>query len=122
MKFAVVLLMVLAFFSGTAVAATLTWTDMSTNERGFLVERQDVACAVSGTWLQIGSVGVNVQTYVDSTPVRGNRYCYRVRAWATEYLDGSGAVLHSGYSNLAGYDYPLTSAPAAPGQLQATGE
>ena len=92
--------------------------DISTNERGFLVERQDAACSVSGAWVEIGSVGVNVQTYVDATPQVGNRYCYRVRAWNTEYSDGTGATQHSGYSNLAGLDLPFP-APAAPGQLQA---
>ena len=57
-------------------SAKLTWSDNSTNETGFFIER-----AVSGTtsFARVGSVGANVKTFSENV-ARGN-YVYRVQAF-----------------------------------------
>ena len=74
--------------AGTAArgSATLTWTDNSTNETGFYVERADSG---SSNFTRIATVGANVKTYKDVTS-RGN-YVYRVQAF-------NGSIV-SAYSN-----------------------
>src|SRR5262245_23137324 len=64
--------------SADAASVTLSWIDNSGNESGFKVERKT---GTSGTYAQIGTVGVNVRTYTDSTVAAGTTYCYRVRAF-----------------------------------------
>jgi PKD repeat protein len=63
---------------GTAAkgSATLSWTDNSTNETGFYVERADVG---SNNFARIATVGANIKTYKDVIS-RGN-YVYRVQAF-----------------------------------------
>jgi PKD repeat protein len=56
--------------------ATLRWTDNSTNETGFHIER---APAGSSTYTTVGTVGTNVATYTQSV-ARGT-WLYRVRAF-----------------------------------------
>ena len=78
-------------FALTAQAETLTlaWLDNSDNELGFKVER-----SIDGEdFVEIGSVGENVETYEDQTVEIGITYTYRVRA----FNDGG----TSGYSNTA---------------------
>ena len=55
----------------------LTWVDNSSNETGFVIERQ-----VSGTgnWVVVGTVGANVNWYNDYTAQWGVWYQYRVAA------------------------------------------
>ena len=70
----------------TAVAASatrinLTWTDNSADEQGFRVERAPDVAGAPGTYTQITSVGVNVQTYGNTGLVTGTSYWYRVRAY-----------------------------------------
>jgi hypothetical protein len=50
---------------------------------------KDLVC--KGAWSQLGTVGANVTSYTDNTPVLGTTYDYRVRAFM-----GS---TYSGYSN-----------------------
>jgi PKD repeat protein len=57
---------------------TLAWTDNSTNETGFAIER---AAQGSTSFTQVGTVAANVRTFPDS-PGTG-RWVYRVRAFAT---------------------------------------
>ncbi len=63
-----------------AVAAdiTLSWTDNSNNESGFLIQRKT---GTSGTFAQIATVGTNVRSYVDSGLAAATTFCYRVRAF-----------------------------------------
>ncbi len=77
--------------SGPATIS-LTWTDNSNNESGFLIERSsdDV------NFTQIGSVGVNVTTYGDSGLSSQATYYYRVRA-----TNSYNTVSYSAYSNVA---------------------
>jgi PKD repeat protein len=74
--------------AGTAgrASATLSWTDNSTNETGFYIER---APSGSSSFVRIGTVAANVKTYKDSV-ARGN-YVYRVQAF--------NATTTSAYSN-----------------------
>ncbi|WP_239576451.1 glycoside hydrolase family 44 protein [Archangium primigenium] len=62
--------------SGTSV--TLRWTDNSSTEDGFILERSP------GTWpqqfVEVGRVGVNVTSFVDKNLAPGT-YAYRVRAY-----------------------------------------
>jgi PKD repeat protein len=67
-------------------SATLSWTDNSTNETGFYIER---APSGSSSFVRIGSVAANVKTYKDNV-ARGN-YVYRVQAF--------NATTTSAYSN-----------------------
>ena len=72
----------------------LAWTDQSSNETGFKIER-----STNGTsFTQIATVAANVTTYA-STGLKGNRkYYYRVRAY-----NGTG---NSAYSNVASATTP----------------
>jgi hypothetical protein len=56
---------------------TLTWLDNSTNETGFIIERS--TSATTG-FVQVGTVGTNVRTFVDTTVARRTTYYWRVRA------------------------------------------
>lgn len=67
----------------TAVAAStsqinLAWTDTSSTESGFRIERKTGS---GGTWAQIDSVGSNVVSYSDSALSPGTTYYYRIRAY-----------------------------------------
>jgi hypothetical protein len=93
-------------FSQTQI--NLHWTDNSGNEDGFKIERSPNG---SSGWVQIGTVGSNVQDYPDSGLTCGTPYWYRVRAY-----NGGG---DSAYSNVANATTsPCT--PAAPTGLTAT--
>ncbi|MDA0813151.1 MAG: M12 family metallo-peptidase [Verrucomicrobia bacterium] len=67
----------------------LGWTDNSSNEYGFKVERS----ANGGTWNQIESASANVSAFVDQNVTPGTAYGYRVSAF-----NGSGS---SDFSNVA---------------------
>lgn len=54
----------------------LAW-DNVTNETGYKIERKK---GVSGTWSQIGTPGIDVVTFSDTTCGTGTQYFYRVRA------------------------------------------
>lgn len=76
-----------------------TWTDSSSNEDGFKIERSPDG----STWTQIALVATNTQTYSDIDLQPGTTYHYRVRA--------TSAVGDSAYSNLA--SATTQAAPAA---------
>jgi titin len=55
----------------------LRWTDNSTSETGFRIERSG-----NGTiFTQIATVGANATTYANTNLTTGVRYWYRVRAY-----------------------------------------
>jgi hypothetical protein len=62
---------------GTNARVRLSWTDNSTNETGFRVERGEG----QGTFGQLGDVGGDVRTLDDVTVQAGKTYAYRVRAF-----------------------------------------
>ncbi len=61
-----------------AAQLSLSWTDMSSNEDGFKIERD---AGPTGTFVQIATVGPNVTSYVDSGLASATTYCYRVLAF-----------------------------------------
>jgi alpha-tubulin suppressor-like RCC1 family protein len=83
----------------TVVSSTqinLSWTDNSSDETGFIIER-----SYNGTsYEQLTTTNTDVTVYPDLTVTRGNIYYYRVKA---SYLpDGeAGPVSDSAYSNVA---------------------
>ena len=60
-----------------AAQLTLTWTDNASNESGFRVERR---LNPAGSYSEIAIPGPNITSYIDTTVVVGQGYCYRVRA------------------------------------------
>ena len=58
-----------------AAQLQLSWTDNSTNETGFKIDRKT---GTSGTYAQIASVGAGITSYTDSTVTAGTNYCYRL--------------------------------------------
>jgi len=71
-------LLLLAVTPALAAQLTLTWTDTSSNEAGFKIER---ATGSAGTYGQLAAVGADTTGYVDSTVTAGTTFCYRVRAY-----------------------------------------
>jgi hypothetical protein len=108
---AVVLGLVLA---APAVAGqnVLTWTDNSTNENNFHIERKAEACTGTAVFTEIATTGFNVNTFTDTAVIEGVTYCYRVAA--------SNPAGKSAYSNTASRAVPF-SVPAAPSGLTAAG-
>ena len=95
-----------------AAQNTLSWTDNSTNEANFNIERTtatDVpACQTATGFTSLASVGFNVATFTDAAVAEGTIYCYRVNA------SNPGGV--SAFSNIAGRLVPF-SVPLAPSAL-----
>jgi Divergent InlB B-repeat domain/Fibronectin type III domain len=89
LSFLFTLLTVLSFPAAvTAAQLTLSWSDNSTNEDGFRIERRT---GTTGTYAEIAALGVNAASYTDVNLANGTTYCYRVRAY--------NAGEASGYSN-----------------------
>jgi len=55
----------------------LIWTDQSTDETGFQIERKTGA---GGTYAQIGTAAANATTYMDTGLLEATQYFYRIRA------------------------------------------
>jgi len=69
--------------SATVVSGTqinLTWTDNSSNEDGFRIERKTGA---GGTWAEIATLGANTTTYSNTGISELTNYYYRVCAYHT---------------------------------------
>ena len=56
----------------------LSWTDQSTNEQGFIVDRK----TADTDWQEIVRVGVNMISYTDIVPLYNTEYSYRVSSYA----------------------------------------
>jgi titin len=97
--------------AGSSSQITLNWTDNSSNETGFNIEKLNGA-----TWQPLVSVGANVTTYTDGGLTANTAYSYRVAA-----VNGAGP---SGYSNISTATtqavVTTTQPPAAPFFLVAT--
>lgn len=79
----------------------LEWTDGSTNEDGFSIERSPNG---TDTWAEIDTVAANETTYSDTGLTEYTNYWYRVRAFTT-------GPTYSDYSNTA-TDQTLLAAPS----------
>jgi hypothetical protein len=84
---------------------TLNWTDTSTNEGGFAIER----AVGAGAFAEIARVGANVTTFLDTTVAPKTTYNYRVRAFL--------GTAFSAYSNTATATTP-GEIPEAPSNLR----
>jgi uncharacterized protein len=69
-----------------------TWTDKSTNEKGFQVYRKDGACSSANAWSLVKTIAANMHTYSDTAVTSGSSYSYKVRAFtqtaALPYANG----------------------------------
>ncbi|HET8858992.1 reprolysin-like metallopeptidase [Marivirga sp.] len=86
----------------------LNWTDNSTSETGFVIERSDVD---NPNFREVGRVGANVTAYEDNTILEEKEYTYRVKA----ILD----IFSSNYSNLVSI-LTQPQVPAAPSTIIAS--
>ncbi|HKO15621.1 MAG TPA: fibronectin type III domain-containing protein [Gemmatimonadaceae bacterium] len=94
----------------SSISVTLRWTDNSSNESGFYVERAPDNGGTPGAFSQIASPDLNATTYTDAGLTPNTIYWYRVRAY-----NAGGA---SAYSNQGS---ATTLQPvAAPSSLTAT--
>jgi subtilisin family serine protease len=83
----------------------LTWTDNSSNEQGFKIERS----TDGANWLQVGTVGANLTSMANTNLMANTTYTYRVRSF-----EGPN---HSSYSSTA--SATTGPGPAAPSNLTA---
>ena len=108
-------LFVLLFLAATVWGAqnVLTWTDNSTNEANFNIERTTAAtvaaCQTAVGFTSLASVGFNVATFTDAAVVEGTTYCYRVNASNTAGV--------SAFSNIAGRTVPFSVPPVPSGLI-----
>ena len=76
-----------AGLTATAVSnrrVDLSWTDQSSNEDGFRIERcagGAAACAASGAFVPVGQTAAGTTTYADGQLAASSTYSYRVRAF-----------------------------------------
>jgi uncharacterized repeat protein (TIGR03806 family) len=91
--------------TGGAGQASLTWTDNSSDETGFKVERK-VQGAADTTYVVLNTTAANIQAYNDN--VAAGSYTYRVKATNS---NGDAA------SNTADATVTAPSGPAAPSNL-----
>jgi len=68
---------------------SLAWTDLSTNEAGFEIQRSTTG--IAGTYTLLTTVAVNTTTYADLGLDPSTEYCYRVRA-----VNGAGVSTYAG--------------------------
>ncbi len=80
--------------------ALLTWTDNSTNESGFVIERS----VNGGTFSVLGQVGAGIVSFTDTSITAGSTFTYRVKA-----VNSAGS---SAYSNTASVSLAVPSAPS----------
>jgi Tol biopolymer transport system component/fibronectin type 3 domain-containing protein len=98
----------LQLVSVSDTTAEISWTDNSSDELYFKVERKPAG----GSFAQIARLGANTTSYIDSGLVPGSQYVYRVRASNTE--------ANSAYSNELTVTTTGGSPPAAPTGLVAS--
>ena len=93
--------------SATAVSASrinLTWTDKSSNETGFQIERKSGSCSSTNSWGKIETVGQNIKSYSNAGLTSGKTYSYRIRA----YKKSSAQPYAYGYSLYSNCDDATT--------------
>jgi hypothetical protein len=92
----------------TTASVTLAWTDGSSNENGFSIERN-----IGGSWTQIGWVPDNVTAFSNSGLSPNTTYSYRVLAF-----NGAGNSAATNQVTVTTQSFQL---PAAPSSLRVTG-
>ena len=122
MRYLLAILLVLVAVPAFAATSTLTWTDTITNEAGFHIHRAAKPCTplpADADFTKVGEAATNAKTYIDNTPVVGNKYCYKVRAWNLQYATDPESAQYSAWSNTAEKDFPLAGPDGAPTGLTA---
>jgi hypothetical protein len=88
----------------------VTWTDNSSNETGFSLERKTGS---AGTWAEIAALGANATSYSDTGPSAGTTYFYRVRATnsagSSAYSNEASATTSSASPTLLSQGKPATA-------------
>ena len=97
-----------------AAQITVTWSDNSTNETGFKIERKT---NTTGAYAQIAQVGIGSTTFIDSTVYAGTTYCYRVRAYNTA---GNSAYSNEACGTVPIVPYSLTVAKTGSGTVSSS--
>jgi hypothetical protein len=87
----------------------VSWTDASTNEEGFKIERR---IGTAGVWTEIGIVAAGAQSFLDSNLQAATQYFYRVRAY-----NAAGVSLATDPVSVTTQAPPI---PAAPSGLSAS--
>ncbi|MBI4860397.1 MAG: fibronectin type III domain-containing protein, partial [Candidatus Riflebacteria bacterium] len=95
--------------ANSSTTTSLAWTDSSTDEDGFEIERKTGA---GGTYAQVATVGPDTEAWDDSGLSPSTTYYYRVRA--------SSALGNSAYCTAASATTSAASPPAAPSGLGVT--
>jgi len=99
----------LAAVTNSSSQITLTWTDNSNNETGFIIER---SLSSSSGFAQVATVGSNITNYVNTGLTSGTIYYYRVAA--------NNSAGTSAYSNVANATTTtVVTIPVAPTSLAA---
>ncbi len=106
----------------SSTRVVLTWTDVSTNESGYTIERS--TDGVTFTQIGVTGAGTGVRTFNDNngtvfntvtnTLVAGTTYTYRVRAQNTTRA----VTTYSAYSNAATASFTLPAAPTVVAAVQ----
>jgi len=107
---------VLTYFALTPTSAYLGWSDNSSNETGFIVERctgtAPFCDATPGAWVARTTTGANISTFNDTSLAPATAYSWRVSAF--------NSAGRSAYSNTLSLTTPGDPAPpAAPTGLTA---
>jgi hypothetical protein len=95
-----------AVLQGSPVVAHLTWTDLSTDEQGFLLERK----IGTGAFTSYRTLPPNTSTYDDTSLASTTTYTYRVTATGPEGNSAPTNEAQVTTGNLGGYP-PLPKAP-----------
>ena len=86
---------------------TLAWTDASSDEDSFAVERRTDTGAGYGSYTHIATTSANAVSYADTSVAANRKYQYRVRAY-------NAAGGYSSYSTDGSDVYTTPSAPSQP--------
>jgi len=76
--------------AASSASIHLTWSDNSTDENGFAIERAPDAGGRAGTYAQAGTVAAGVAAYSDTGLSASTTYWYRIRAY-----NGAGSSAYS---------------------------
>lgn len=88
---------------------TLSWTDKSSDELGFAVER---GTQQSGPFAEVAQTAANTGSWVDTTVTARTVYCCRVRAWNERTINSQIEKNYSAYSNVTcGSSVPAPETP-----------
>src|SRR5262245_5270292 len=102
----------------TAAQLTLSWSDNSTNEDGFRIERRT---GTTGTYAEIATIGANTASYTDANLANGTTYCYRVRAYNAAGMSGYSNAQSATTALAANYTLTVAKGGTGGGVVTATG-